>query len=200
MDCIEARDKLLEAAEGELEQSEQSLLSAHLAGCPECRAEFEELQRAAEALRRFTPELAPRERYLTPARLRCLLDARAHGPRLFRLFTYRQFIAAAAAAAILISATLIGHNVMRMWPRPEVEVIPEVAQGPAAVPSIPVVLAATAQDEPMSVVRKLPAPSPIIPDWETPGGGARLVAADSPGVRIPVDHAFYDPEESSRWW
>ena len=30
--------------------------------------------------------------------------------------------------------------------------------------------------------------------------GVRFVSTNGSGVSVPVEHALYDPEESSRWW
>ncbi len=203
MDCAQAKQTLLKAVEGELPQPELSRLREHLDGCRHCREEFEGLREASGALRVAVSELAPRETYLTPARLERLMGAHSVGPRIFKLATYRQFVAGAAAAAILISAAFIAFNLARMEPaadaiRGEQTALVRDAGTPPYAP--PVVLVATGQGEPADVVRSLTVSGRSrLVSGESPQG-ARLLRADSAGVRIPVEHLFYDPEQSSRWW
>jgi anti-sigma factor RsiW len=172
-------------------------LEEHLGRCEACRAEFEELRTASCALRDAVGKLAPPVSYLTPDRRRRLMAAYAEGPKLFRLVTYQRFVAVAAAAAIVISAGFISLNLGRMWRHRQIE-------SPVAVPSlvspyVPVMLTAAGQGEPVNVVRSIPVSTESWRLADEPVG-ARVVRTDSAGVRIPVDHAFYDPEESSRWW
>jgi anti-sigma factor RsiW len=196
VNCTEARDRLLEAAEGCLAGQELHSVEEHLARCEACRAEFEELRTASCALRDAVPELAPAQSYLTPDRRRRLMAAYAEGPKLFRLVTYRRFIALAAAAAILISAGAIVLNLGRPWHHRQ-DKTPVAVQLPQY---LPVVLAAAGQGEPVSVFRSIPVSTEAGSAWDEPARGGRIVRADSAGVRIPVDHAYYDPEESSLWW
>lgn len=199
MDCAEIKDRLLEAAEDELPQDERARLDEHLAHCRACRAEFEGLRRAADALRVAAVELAPPRPYLTPERFRRLMAAHEGAPKIFKLVTYRQFVAVAAAAAIIVSVAVIAWHVGQM--RQVGEQDPFFVQAPASLPYVPVVLATTGrQGEPMNVVRSLPAGAEFGPLWDGSPSAVRLVGADSAGVLVPVDHVFYDPEESSRWW
>ncbi len=207
MDCTEAGERLLEAAEGCLTGEELRVVEGHLARCTSCRAEFEELRTAAGALRDAVSELAPAESYLTPDRRRRLMAARAEGvyaegSRMFHLVSYRRFIAMAAAAAILVSIGSIGTGLVRMWryqPREK-----RIAAKSGAPSYVSVVLAAPGHGEPVKVVRSIPVSSVASAEgWTLPAEGmpaGGLVPAESVGVRVPVDHAYYDPEESSRWW
>jgi len=197
VNCTEARDRLLDAAEGCLAGQELHSLEEHLGGCGQCRAEYEELRTASCALRDVVGDLAPAGSYLTPGRRRRLMAAYAEGPRLFRLVTYQRFVAAAAAAAIVISAGYIVLNLRQMWRHRQSE--SPVAVQPRVPSYLPVMLTTAGQGEPVNVVRSIPvgAESWLLPDESA---GARVVRTDSVGVRIPVDHAFYDPEESSHWW
>jgi anti-sigma factor RsiW len=93
-----------------LEPAEQAAFEGHLAACPECRAELEELRVAADALpRSVEPFAAP------PSLKRSLMaavkeDARpARRPLLERLFGgLRPQFVLAGAAALLIVAVLVG--------------------------------------------------------------------------------------------
>jgi len=49
------------------------------------------------------------------------------------------------------------------------------------------------------MIRPMTAESQGEADWRPPTG-ARYVGTNGPGVIVPAEHAFYDPEESSRWW
>jgi anti-sigma factor RsiW len=198
VNCAEAKDRFLEAAEGDLKGDGRGALEEHLVVCEACRTEFDELGKAVGALREAVGGLAPVRRYLTAERRERLMAAYADEPKLFRLITYRRFIAAAAAVAIVVSGAVIATSVARMT-RSRPKELP-VAAGPVAAPYVPVILAATGQGGPVNVIRSIPVGTEAWSQWDEPARGARIVRTDSAGVRIPVDHAFYDPEESSHWW
>lgn len=199
MDCAEAQPKLLDSAEGELSEQEQSLLAEHLAGCSQCRAEFQRLRTAAAAVCQATDDLAPLESYLTAERLDRLMAAYAHGRKTIRLITYRGLVAAAAVAVILVSGAFIAQSLVSMFRAAEpMGPGPIIAAGRSFPPAIPVVLAFTSQDEPMRVIRSLTVQGEGQPVWE--GRPVRFVGTNSAGLRVPVNHVFYDPEESSHWW
>ena len=95
---------------GALEPAEQAAFEGHLAGCPECRAEVEQLRAAADALPRSVEPFAP-----PPSLKRSLMaavneDARPHRePLLARLFSgIRPQFVLAGAAVLLIVAVLVG--------------------------------------------------------------------------------------------
>ena len=200
MNCADARGKLLDALDGLLAGEDLGALNEHLRACPTCRAEFEGLERASAALQESVAELAPEERYLTAERWGRLMAAYSEGPKLFKLITYRRFVPIAAAAAILISAVTIAVNIAWMR-RSAGERRPEtVAVRPEAPGYVPVVLAASGHGEPLNVVRSIPVGLEAWPLGDEGAQGARLVRTDTAGVRVPVDNALYDPEESSRWW
>ncbi len=203
MDCSEAKDRLLDAADEALGRQEAARLEEHLDGCPACRAELSELRTGANALRRAAPELAPKRRYLTVERYASLLAARGRPARIFRLATYPQFVALAAAAAILISAaTIAWHVQFAAAPQaPAAPLAPAVplAEGPHPQGYVPVVLATHGQGEPVNVVRGIALGGIAWPPREQPAAPT-LVRTDTRGVTVPVDHAFYDPDTSSHWW
>lgn len=99
-----------------LEPAEQAEFERHLAGCPDCRAEIEDLRLAADALPRSVEPFAP-----PPSLKRSLMasvneDARpARRPLLERLGLDRLFrspqIALAGVAALLVIAVLIGTQI-----------------------------------------------------------------------------------------
>ena len=115
MDCTEASQEFLEALDGALSKPDLSRLREHLDRCGSCRAEFERLHKGWNAVRIALPELAPRERYLTTARLERLMNFRSGGRAPLRLMTLRRFVAAAAVAIILVSGFFIASDVVRMW-------------------------------------------------------------------------------------
>jgi anti-sigma factor RsiW len=95
---------------GALEPAEQAAFEGHLAGCPECRAEVEQLRAAADALPRSVEPFAP-----PPSLKRSLMaavneDARPHRePLLARFFAgIRPQFALAGAAVLLIVAVVVG--------------------------------------------------------------------------------------------
>jgi anti-sigma factor RsiW len=98
-----------------LEPAEQAEFERHLAGCPECRAELEDLRVAADALPRSVEPFAP-----PPSLKRSLMaavkeDARpARRSLLARLGLERLFsvqLALAGAAAVLVIAVVVGTQI-----------------------------------------------------------------------------------------
>ncbi|MCK4283978.1 MAG: PDZ domain-containing protein, partial [Candidatus Brocadiae bacterium] len=98
-----------------LPQAQQRPLMEHLSRCGQCCAELAELQRASAALRLAIPEIAPRQPYLSTARLERLVAGQGGRPRPVKIITFRRFLAAAAVAAILVSAFFIVGDVRHMW-------------------------------------------------------------------------------------
>jgi len=201
MDCKEARAKLLDVVEAELPWDEEAMVREHLACCPDCREEFERLDRGASFLSEAVGVLAPARPYRTAERIERLMSARESARRPVRLMTWRRFVACSAAAAILVSAGFLVGDVRRMLAPPQDDAVTLMAQydwQPSA--NVPVVLAATGHGEPIREIR----PYVEAATGDVPGGALRwrpkLVSLDSPGFRVPVDHAFYDPLESSYWW
>jgi anti-sigma factor RsiW len=95
---------------GALEPAEQASFEGHLAGCPECRAEVEQLRVGADALPRSVEPFAP-----PPSLKRSLMDAvredarPAREPLLARLFAgIGPRFALAGAAAVLLIAIVVG--------------------------------------------------------------------------------------------
>jgi anti-sigma factor RsiW len=95
---------------GALEPAEQAAFEGHLAGCPECRAEVEELRVAADALPRSVEPFVP-----PPSLKRSLMaavkeDARpAREPFFQRILAgIRPQFALAGAAVLLVVAVLVG--------------------------------------------------------------------------------------------
>jgi len=115
LDCTQASQEFLEALDGALSESGLGRLREHLGRCGSCRAEFEKLHKGRNAVRTALPDLAPREHYLTTARLERLINARSRGRAPVRLITFRRFVAAAAVAIILVSGFFIANDAMRMW-------------------------------------------------------------------------------------
>jgi anti-sigma factor RsiW len=189
---------LVEAAEGDLPGKDETVLLQHLAACEDCRAEFSRLRAAVRAVRLAVPEIAPDERYLTPERLDRLVAARERRQKLFRLVTYRQFVAAAAAACIVISGAFIAANLLGMHEGRGAASEPMQAALPS--PYVPAVLAAPRYGEPVTVVHDMAGAPDGSPVWAESGPNEELVQTDTAGVFVPVNHVFYDAEEASHWW
>ena len=156
MNCDEVREKLLDVVEGRAAGEERAAVDVHLGGCPQCRAEFEELAEGLHGLLAAMPVVAPRERYLTHARLECIMGREA--PRLFQLATYRQFVAAAAAVAIVISGAFIVAHVLGIRDARRLQEAPPVAlRTEPLVHYVPVMVAAPGQGQPINVAQVMPA-------------------------------------------
>ena len=204
MDCREVKSKLLEAAEGELRGQERAAVEEHLGHCPDCTAELKRLEAAVGAMHEAVELLAPRRAYLTPERLARLTEVLDRRRPKVQLITLRRFVASAAAAAILVALYYLAGDVAILLRQTEES--PIVVQRRVRPSAAQVVLGSVGQDEPVRVVRSFPvaAESGAVgeatrrepADLQAP----RWVETDSPGLIVPVDHAFYDPEESSHWW
>jgi predicted anti-sigma-YlaC factor YlaD len=189
VECKETIRRLVELVEGELDSKTEARVRNHLQGCRNCRAEFELLRCASEALRQAAYEMAPVERYATPARIDRLMAAHSAAQRRPRLITFRRLVACAAAAVIAVCVPYIVGDLRRLG---TAEPAPEIY--------VPVVLAAVAHGEPLREIRPLTVSLPAAPQRVPADWSPRLVRLDPPVVRVPVDHAFYDPEECCRWW
>ncbi|NLW49972.1 MAG: zf-HC2 domain-containing protein [Candidatus Brocadiaceae bacterium] len=197
MDCAECKSWMIEAAEGDLAEERAASFRSHLASCESCRTAFDLVERGAGILRETIPLLAPRETYLTRARMDQILAARSGETKIFRLFSYRQFVSAAAAAAILISAAFIAGGLASMRSAPPDET-PIARVAPAEY--LPIVLAATGREDPGHALGHMAVVKGARTSWAWRPQGERPVSMDSPGVVVPVQHAFYDPAESPYWW
>jgi hypothetical protein len=193
LNCSEAQDRFLESLDGE--PPLPSELQAHLQDCPECRRAVRQMRSGREGLLLYMEEAAPRRTYLTADRRARLMAAYGREHKIFRL-TYRQFVAAAAAAAIIVSAAIVAPAVARLVRAPQPA--PRFAQ--RASPQLPVVVTAHSQGGPLNVIRPITAVHSRRPSRPAPSSEQRLLRANSAGTTVPVNHAFYDPDESSHWW
>jgi len=198
VDCTKAQQQLLDAVDGQIEEGELAALREHLARCSACRAEYDRLQSAAQALRTAAPVLAPQQKYLTNERLERLMVDYGRETRILRLYMSRGLVAAAAIAAILVSTAVIVVSLPGVVPG--TQPAPMVAEAPARPPVVPVVLTSAGQGEPMRQFRRLTIESPEVPVWDRWDRDVRFVGNNTEGLVVPVNHVFYDPEESSRWW
>jgi hypothetical protein len=107
-------------------------------------------------------------------------------------------VAAAAVVTILVSGAVIALSLPGLFGTPEPSA--DVAAAGRLPGVIPVVFTSMGQEEPMRVMRSLTVQGADLSGRAGPDRAVRLVETSSPGVLVPVDHAFYDPEESSRWW
>ncbi len=198
MNCSECQDRLLELAEGCLPERLEGEVFGHLATCGECRSELDAVQAGCRALTEVLPHIAPRRHYLTDARRQGLAHAtvRRAGAKVISL---RQFVAAVCAAAILAAAPFLFRDIRALLQPPGTAAQPAVAHAPQVEQQLPVVLTAAGQDEPVRVIRPF-----ALPDGAFSAGRERpsphLVKTTTPGLSVPVQNAFYDPEESSHWW
>jgi hypothetical protein len=131
-DCREWRISLGAYALGQLDERERAALEAHLAGCPECRAEAESLRSVAQLLPLADParivEPAPRPPAQLRERIETVIGAerteRAAGERKRR--RRRRFgfalggFATAAAAAVLAIVVFAGGSGEESWPEQHV--------------------------------------------------------------------------------
>ena len=203
MDCTDARELLLEAAEERRPLTGPAL--DHVGSSEACEAEYAALKRAVDAVRDALPVLAPQVQYLTAERLARLMDAHARHTRIFRLVTYRQFVAAAAVVAIVVSTAFIAWNLGQARSAAGLDEPPAVLAGLAGArlpdPYMPVVAATAAVGDLVTLVGSLPASVSAEPATQRRADSMiQLVHTDSIGISVPVDHFLYDPEESSRWW
>jgi anti-sigma factor RsiW len=197
MNCSELHSRLLELAEGDLPLADAAAARAHLDECAACRAEVEELQAGAQALRAAVDVLAPRRRYLTAERLQRLTAAHATHHKPFKIITLHRLVAAAAVAAIIGAAPLLIGD-FRQFLKPPQEA-PAVAEAPVIEWRGPVILAASGRENPMSLMRSgTPASASLAAP--SPNQRVGLAVSDTPGLRVPVENVLYDPDESSHWW
>ncbi len=109
MNCEQAGDKLIDLVYGELEATEAHPAEEHLRTCPPCRKEFEQLQLARTALRRFRLDEPAAEGIRTWAR-RMIEQKSPAAPRRARLHIRRilgPLAGVAAAAVIVITVWLV---------------------------------------------------------------------------------------------
>ena len=193
MDCEKARQALLDGVEGLLDEERAGQLSAHVAQCSACAGERRELERGRAALLAAVPLLAPSGGHLTEARLSRLMAARKSAGT--GIITLRRFVAAAAAAAILVSAGFIYGDLSR-W------LSEEDGEAPVRPQAVRVVLTPAGQGGARQVVTGHLVPrQPVFEgpplQWREMDG---IVRASAEGVRVPVRNAGYDPEEADYWW
>ncbi len=189
--------RLLDFVDGEMSPQDKAAVRAHLADCPTCRAEVDELRAGARAVRSAVEQLAPGQRYLTAERLERLTAAHRRPRRPVRLLTLHRLVAAAAVAVIVACAPFLVGDFQRILSPPEQQPEGRMAQPPLPEWHGRAILASAGREAPMSVMQSLPvaAEASYVPD---PRAG--LATSDTPGVRVPVENALYDPEESSHWW
>ena len=202
MKCGDVRGSLLDLSEGTINPEQRAAVQQHLGQCDECRAELAMLQRGRDGLEASLEQVAPVGRYLTEGRMGRLLGAfevRAQQPR---IITLRRFIAAAAAAAILVSFRFIYADVRSMLtPKQQPgETYPTALRvsplGPAGI----VALTPTPEDHGLNVVFEYLKASPAGGATAAPVPPADLVRTISPGIDVPVQNAFYDCQEAGCWW
>lgn len=202
MKCGYVRGNLLALLEGDIGPEERAAVQDHLERCDECRNELRMLQRGRDALVASLQQVAPSGRYLTQGRLDRLLGASEAPAETPRIITLRRFIAAAAAAAILVSSLFIYGDVRSILDRrrqPEMA-YPSVARVPGSGLASMVALSPTPHDYRLDIVLGYTGGGSA---WGTPAAQVRpanLIRTTSPGIDVPVRNAFYDSEEAGFWW
>lgn len=196
MDCKEVIGKLLDLLDGQLSAEAEQAIHAHLEECEHCRSEHEKLHVAHSAVQVAAQDLAPRKRYATPERVEQLMGAVREQKRSRRITPlYRTVMATAAVVAIAICAPLIVSDIQDMT-----QPVPTEGPGAIARTEAPerVMLASGGESQGITAVR--PVRMESVRRTEQPAGRAAIAKLDTEGVQVPVDHAFYDAEESARWW
>jgi len=205
MDCQEVRALLVDLLDGAPDEALRRELEQHIVGCADCRREYRLLQRGREALQAALPNLAPQNGYLTAERLERLLAPKADARP--RIITFRHFVAAAAAAVILVSGTFLYQDLRSLLGRTHEAPTSAGAAMPPGMPAVRpavvrVVLTPAPQDGESRVVigHMVPATdrsgpySPFAPSY------GQVLRTTQEGVATPVRSALYDPEEAGYWW
>ena len=205
MQCKEAQQRLLDLLEQGAGARDAQPAEAHLAACGQCRDEYELLRRGREAVLAAAEQLAPEDAYLTPQRLQELAEApgpRRRWPRIIRL---ERLVAAAAAAAILVSTLSIYMHLRSPREGAQDATGSESASASSMTGRTgPVMEAYTMvpdQGQPRVVTAQMmlaPRAAAVAPAeglWR-----GELVRTSSPGLYVPVRNPLYDFEESAWWW
>jgi predicted anti-sigma-YlaC factor YlaD len=196
MNCREVIGQLLDLLDGELSDQAEQAIREHLEECEKCRTEHQKLRAAHSAVRVAAHDIAPRRTYRTPERVERLMGAVEKQKRKRRITRiYRTAVATAALLTIAICGTLIVDDLMEMTaPAETTGEEPKIAQQAP----VQLMLASGGQRRGITAVRPVKhAGTEPSPPQQRLQQVARL---DTPGVEVPVDHAFYDAEESARWW
>jgi len=202
MKCGDVRGSLLDLLEGTIGPEQRTAVEQHLGQCEECSAELAMLQRGRDALMASLENVAPEGRYLTERRMGRLLGGLEGRVQRRPILTIRRFIAAAAAAAILVSFLHIYDDVSSML-RPEPQ---PSAVYPSALRLVPLGPAGIVALTPTPGARQLD----VVFDYMEAGSAAEapaapvrnadLIRTTSSGINVPVQNAFYDCKEAGCWW
>jgi len=122
MDCTQARDRLSEYQDGDLDAAAATAVAAHLRGCGECAADAEALAAVRDRLRALSPCPAPPDLL---ARVVAAVEAETPKP-----FLSRFRIPLEAAAAVLLFASVYWYQ--RTAPPPAPPAAVSTAQAPVA--------------------------------------------------------------------
>ena len=220
MNCDEAKARFLEMVDGVLPELDRQPFREHVGSCDRCRCECEELQGALAALTGSLDEIAPRGEYLTRHRLACLLSAHRSRRSAVRLVSWRGLVAAAAIAAILVSAWFIYFDVRDMLrsEEPPHVVFTGSGTGDEWLVTMPAEEAGAEETAPVSVVIGSAEPGrrfSLVHGYVVKAsGGARassgpfgrppvesaVIRQNQPGAAVPADNLFYEFDESEYWW
>ncbi len=205
MNCEQVREKLVDLVEGALDPAAERLVREHLEGCSACREEFGQLELGRVALLDSLPALAPDGGHLTQQRFHRLLEAGAGARSTSKIITFRRFLGAAAAAAVLVCIPYLASDIRSVLRGTDVPAPAEVAVGdfrPAPAPGAESVMvtAAHASANSRDVVGYF---VPGLREGDRPMEGRqmmRVIRSSALGVEAPVRNVLYDAEEAGYWW
>ena len=208
MDCTRARDSLVDLLGGSLQPEVQQELEAHLGQCEACRREHELLQRGHRALADSLPQVAPRGAYLTEQRYIRLLEAARSQRHPSRIITLRRFVAAAAAAIIVVCVPYVVKDFGELLTPAAPPAGTHVARVPAApryrAPEPVRVFLASGPERGnlRETVGHMAADLDVMSP--SPGFGVQpatqVLRTTGRDVHIPVRNALYDEQETGYWW
>jgi anti-sigma factor RsiW len=202
MQCAEARKKLLELVDGELDDAESTGVEDHLERCPDCETTYKSVRYGHDVLSRTIPRLAPQGPHLTEERF-AALEQRV-GQRDRRVVTTRRVLGTAAAAAVLVAFLFVYQDVQRWMSPPDPDGAQHAAgpsdqyiQNPRTISaryrlsSLP---STGGQDVVSGIVQK------EVDASASNTNGATILRTSTPGLQVPVQNTLYDPEQDGYWW
>jgi predicted anti-sigma-YlaC factor YlaD len=202
MKCKEAREKLLDLVEGDLDDGEAQEVRDHLDDCELCREEADCLRAGLNGIRDAVPLQVGTGPHLTPSRRKAALQAARKERKKTRLVTWRKFAGAAAAAMLLVSAWFLAQDLLFTETKPpRRRTAPgRMAQVPPRIPSRSKERAGPVQQVTLNSGDKEPSSAPR--RVSRPGDGPpREVMFNQPAeVQVPVQNAYYEPRRERYWW
>jgi hypothetical protein len=190
MTHLDAREKLLDLAYGELSRREAAEVEAHLAGCAECRAERDRIAATRAAMRRLEPEVPPAagERILLAAARQAADRQRERSGVMVPRWVWRvSFTTVLVAVVGAVTLQIVGMRERTV--REELRGAPERAAPRAEAP------AAQAPALPAPVPAK-PEEAKVARSAERPAASARKEAPPAAAPEAPQTMAKRDGEKA----